>query len=80
MNTTSILNLITTTLTSYGTFALGILTAVIGVGVAYLAFKFGWARINDTAVGRMTVDKKGNGRFTGMDADGHFVKNAKIPF
>jgi len=44
MNATAIQNLIISTLTDYGATALVILTAVIGVSVAYLAFKFGWNR------------------------------------
>lgn len=45
MTTTAIETVITGALTDYGDTALVVLTAVIGVGVAYLAFRFGWAKI-----------------------------------
>lgn len=37
--------LITTTLASYGTALVTILGAVIGIGVAYLIFRFGWRKV-----------------------------------
>lgn len=37
--------LITTTLSSYGTALVAILGAVIGIGVAYLVFRFGWRKV-----------------------------------
>ncbi len=45
MNATVIQNLITTTLSTFGSSALVILTAVIGVGVAFLIFRFGWRKV-----------------------------------
>jgi len=45
MTTTAVETLITSSLSDYGATALVVLTAVIGVGVAYLAFRFGWAKI-----------------------------------
>ncbi len=38
-------SLVTGTLTTFGTSVLAILTAVIGVGVAYLIFRFGWRKV-----------------------------------
>lgn len=35
---------ITSAITDYGTEALVILTAVIGLGVGYLIFRFGWRK------------------------------------
>ncbi len=37
--------LVTTTLSTFGSSALVILTAVIGVGVAFLIFRFGWRKV-----------------------------------
>jgi len=37
--------LITDTLADYGTALVLILTAVIGIGVAYLVFRFGWRKV-----------------------------------
>lgn len=37
--------LITGTLTDYGTALVTILGAVIGIGVAYLVFRFGWRKV-----------------------------------
>ncbi len=37
--------LVTGTLTTFGTSVLAILTAVIGIGVAYLIFRFGWRKV-----------------------------------
>jgi len=45
MDNIAIQSLLTNSLTEYGDTALIILTAVIGVSVAYLAFRFGWAKI-----------------------------------
>jgi len=82
MTSIAIQNLITSTLTDYGQTAFVILTAVIGVAVAYLAFRFGYARITQTALGTFEnkTGKLGGFTFTGMDASGKFVKNKEIPF
>lgn len=45
MTTTAVQGVITGALTDFGGTVLIILTAVIGVGVAYLAFRFGWSKI-----------------------------------
>jgi len=37
--------LITGTLTDYGSALVTILGAVIGIGVAYLVFRFGWRKV-----------------------------------
>jgi hypothetical protein len=37
--------LVTGTLTTFGSSVLVILTAVIGIGVAYLVFRFGWRKV-----------------------------------
>lgn len=37
--------LVTTAVTDYGASVLVILGAVIGIGVAYLVFRFGWGRV-----------------------------------
>jgi len=37
--------LVTSTLTDYGTAVLAIITAVIGIGLAYLVFRFGWRKV-----------------------------------
>jgi len=37
--------LVTGTLTTFGGAVLVILTAVIGIGVAYLVFRFGWRKV-----------------------------------
>jgi len=42
---TSSTAIITGALTDYGTALLVILTAVIGIGVAYLVYRFGWRRV-----------------------------------
>jgi hypothetical protein len=52
MNTTQTQSLIIDTLTTFGNSVLVILTAVIGIGVAYLVFRFGWRKVKmslDTA-------------------------------
>jgi len=38
-------SLVTSTLSSFAAAVLVIITAVIGVGVAYLVFKFGWRKV-----------------------------------
>jgi len=40
--------LVTGTLTTFGSSVLVILTAVIGIGVAYLIFRFGWYKIQSS--------------------------------
>jgi len=45
MNNTQVQNLITDTLTDFGASVLVIITAVIGIGLAYLVFRFGWAKV-----------------------------------
>jgi len=38
-------SLVTTTLSTFSTNALTIVTAVIGIGVAFLLFRFGWRKV-----------------------------------
>lgn len=45
MTALAVQNLVTTTLTSFGSSALVVLTAVIGIGVAFLLFRFGWGKV-----------------------------------
>jgi len=45
MTASAITTLITDTLDDYGTALLAILGAVIGIGVAYLVFRFGWRKV-----------------------------------
>lgn len=37
--------LVTDTLTDFGASVLVIITAVIGIGLAYLVFRFGWRKV-----------------------------------
>jgi len=45
MTTASTTALITTAFTDFGVGVLAILGLVIGIGVAYLVFKFGWRKV-----------------------------------
>jgi len=45
MTPSTMTSVVLTTLTTFGLSVLAILTAVIGVAVAYLVFKFGWQRV-----------------------------------
>jgi uncharacterized membrane-anchored protein YhcB (DUF1043 family) len=45
MDAGTMTTLVTTTLTTYGTALVTILGAVIGIGVAYLIFRFGWRKV-----------------------------------
>jgi len=45
MTLTAIETLITDTLTDFGASVLVILTAVIGLAIAYVAFRFGWNKV-----------------------------------
>jgi len=45
MSTSSVVSLIQSQVTDLGTAVLTILTAVIGLGLAYLVFKFGWRKV-----------------------------------
>lgn len=45
MNATATQALVTDALTDFSGSVLVILTAVIGIGVAYLVFKFGWRKV-----------------------------------
>jgi len=45
MSASSTQALITASLADFGTSVLVILTAVIGIGVAYLVFRFGWGKV-----------------------------------
>jgi hypothetical protein len=45
MDASTMTGVITTALTSYGGKLVLILTAVIGIGVAYLIFRFGWRKV-----------------------------------
>jgi len=48
MTTSAITTLITTTISDYGTALLAILSAVVGIGVAYLVFRFGWRSVKNS--------------------------------
>jgi len=45
MTSSAMGSLVTTTLGTFGTAVVTILTAVIAVGVAYLVFRFGWRKV-----------------------------------
>ena len=45
MTASAMTTLITDTLGSYGTALVTVLGAVIGIGVAYLVFRFGWKKV-----------------------------------
>jgi len=45
MDAASTTALVTSTLTSFGTSIMTVLTAVIGIGVAYLVFRVGWRKV-----------------------------------
>ena len=45
MSASAMGTLITDTITAYGAQLLIILTAVIGIGLAYLVFRFGWRKV-----------------------------------
>jgi high-affinity Fe2+/Pb2+ permease len=45
MDATAMTTLITGTLTTYGGALVTVLGAVIGIGVAYLVFRFGWKKV-----------------------------------
>jgi hypothetical protein len=45
MDATTTQTLITDGLTTFGTSVVAILTAVLGIGIAYLVFRFGWRKI-----------------------------------
>lgn len=45
MNASSTQALITGTIADFGIAVLAIITAVIGLGLAYLVFRFGWRRV-----------------------------------
>ena len=45
MDASTMTTLITDTLGSYGTALVTILGAVIGIGLAYLVFRFGWRKV-----------------------------------
>ena len=45
MTATAMTTVITDGLTSYGTALVAILGGVIGIGLAYLVFRFGWRKI-----------------------------------
>ena len=45
MTATATQALIVSAVGDYGTAAIAILTAVLGIGVGYLAFKFGWRKV-----------------------------------
>jgi len=57
--------LVVSTLATYGHFVLIIITAVIGIGVAYLVYCFGWQSIR-ASLGMTYTDKKGAFRNHGM--------------
>jgi len=80
MNLNSIETLITSTLTDFGASVLVILTAVIGLAIAYVAFRFGWNQIHNKAVGKFSGSHETGFTFSGKNASGQFVKNQKVPF
>jgi hypothetical protein len=45
MDLTAVTTLATSTLSDFGTGVLAVLTAVIGVAIAYFLFKFAWRKI-----------------------------------
>jgi len=45
MSASTSLALITSTVADYGTALIAILTAVIGVGLGMLVFRFGWGKV-----------------------------------
>jgi len=45
MTTTAISSLATSTLSSFGSSVLTVLTAVIGIAIAYFLFRFAWRKI-----------------------------------
>jgi len=45
MNDTNTLNVILSTLSTFGEKVLIIITATVGIGLAYLVFSYGWQRI-----------------------------------
>jgi len=45
MTAASTTAVVTSTLSSYGSAVLTIITATIAVGLAYLVFKFGWRKV-----------------------------------
>lgn len=70
MNTIAMKNLILSSLSSYGTQLVIILTAIIGIGLAYLVFRMGWRLVQGTTwqsnawLDRMTYKPyKGYNRF-----------------
>jgi len=49
MDATSSLALITGAFTTFGSALLTILTAVIGIGLGYFVFRFGWRKVKGSA-------------------------------
>jgi hypothetical protein len=45
MNATATQALVTGAVTDFGTSVLAIITATIGLGLAYLVFRFGWKKV-----------------------------------
>jgi len=63
MDTSSIQTLITTTATNYGLAVLAVITVTIGIGVAYLLFRFGWFKINSVFIGGVETQYRGPNKF-----------------
>jgi len=59
MTATAIQGVILSTLGSWGSAVFVILTAVIGIGLAYLVFRFGWRKVK-TSVGSQYKDVEGS--------------------
>ena len=80
INTTT--TLITGLVTSYGGAALTIITATVGLGVAYLAFRFGWASLKASLNGGVSHRKDGTFLPNGFKRKGNdFYKDGeKLPF
>jgi len=70
MNSTNIQTLILSTLSDYGFYVLGILSAVIGIGVAYLIYYYGWRAIKNSVMGSMGEAFNIHGESKKYDEDG----------
>lgn len=81
MTATAIQNLITTTLTDFGSTVIVVLTAVIGVSVAYLAFKFGWLKVqNSLDDPRLAVSSDDFNRMQGRNRRAKSMSNSNTNY
>jgi len=69
MDTTSVLSLLLDTLNSFGLSALYILTATIGIGLAYLVFNQGWRFAKASLEGGAFIDSMGTAHKTRRERD-----------